>query len=195
MSFIPVGYLEAQAVFTGPGPGGVRMVVTGHTQVELASPDEEAEIIAEQIWSANGSDLRFPIDNNYSLVQVTVYANQGDPDLLIGQWTGTIQGTSSGTAVPPQVAVLIRKTTSMAGRWNRGRMYIPGVNSASLGEDGTLEGSALANWQNAANGFLQACSSTGLDLVILHNDPARTPTPVESLVVQSLSATQRRRLR
>lgn len=194
MSFIPEGYFEAQAVFEGPGPGGPRMVVTGHTQNELASPDEEAQLVAENLWGASDSLLE-AMDSNYALIQVNVYANQGGLDLLVGQWNGNLPGSVGGEANAPQVAVLIQKQTSFAGRRNRGRMYVPGVATASTNEDGTIDPGPLATWQLGADTWLNESQAHGIDLVILHAQPGLPPVPVEHLSVQQTLATQRRRLR
>lgn len=193
MSVIPEGYFEAQAIFSTPAAGGPAMVVTGHTQNELSSPDEEAELVAENCWGADGS-LISVMSSSYALIQVNVYANQGGPDLLVGQWNGQIAGDGSGAAAP-QVAVLVQKQSPFAGRRNRGRMYVPGVQQNSVGADGDLDGTSLSGWQAAAETFLAETQSHGVDLVILHNEPAVTPTIVTGLSVQALTATQRRRVR
>lgn len=193
MTFIPVGYLEAQAIFRTPAQGGPAMVVTGHEQYALASPDEEAEYIAEGIWGGTGS-LLTRMSDDYALVQVNVYANQGGPDLNIGQWNGELEG-GAGVAEPPQVSVLIQKQSGFAGRANRGRMYVPGVPNGAVGADGDLDGTNLTNFQAAADAFLNFSESGTGNLVILHNNPALTPTTVTALSVQALVATQRRRVR
>lgn len=107
-------------------------------------------------------------------------------------------GTSGTAAAPPQVAALVKKVTSFRGRKNRGRMYLPGgvLTDAGIGDDGSLSDVARGNLQAQIDDFRIAVDdATGAgSLCILHTDGS-TPTLVQNLVVDTLTATQRRRIR
>lgn len=190
---IPDGFLEAQAIFETPAEGGPAMVVTGHVADPLYSADLAATTMADTVWNAFGGLLTV-MSSGYTLVQLNTYLSRGGPDLEVGQWNGSNQGTAGGAA-PPQVAALIQKQSGLAGRANRGRMYVPGPVATQIGADGDFEAPALTSWQAAANVWFDEAVQASLQPVILHTNPAIAPTTITALSVQVLSATQRRRVR
>lgn len=113
-------------------------------------------------------------------------------------------GALSFEGPPPNTSVLLQKVTALGGRANRGRAFWPGlVSRTDLSESGVISGGPLAAIQADVDSFL-AHLATGnggataeTPMVILHDEtsPTTTPTPVIDLVVDSLVATQRRRLR
>lgn len=122
------------------------------------------------------------------------------------------EGVNTGNSVsvdqrpPAQVAVLIRKLTNRGGRRGRGRMYVPwAVNEASVNEVGGISTGTVSDFQDAADELLvQLGTASGEDgpcpMFLLHVQsteqvtPPGTPSLVNGLVVDSLVATQRRRL-
>ncbi|MQB02229.1 MAG: hypothetical protein GEU78_18625 [Actinobacteria bacterium] len=170
------------------------MVVTGHAGIFAGDANEEARIIAEDIWNAPLS-LLSKVDASNILTQVNVYRNVGGPPFFVGQWNGSLAGGAGGTGQAiPNVSVLVQKQTGLAGRRNRGRMYVPGIQAGGIGDDGVIDATQLTSWQAAADVWFDAADAI-LPLVILHETPPDTATPVLSLSVQALVATQRRRLR
>jgi hypothetical protein len=107
------------------------------------------------------------------------------------------QAGSAGGETPPQnCSVLVRKTTAVAGRRNRGRMYLPpyGLGEVDVSKSGMISSALMPTLQSqVSEGF------PGDDFVILHEalgvTPAPPPTPITGLVVDRRIATQRRRLR
>lgn len=70
--------------------------------------------------------------------------------LYEGNFTGTVVGTqSTGTPLPPHVAYVIQLKTGLAGRRNRGRLYMGGVRIEEVGADGNL----LAGFVTGVNGL------------------------------------------
>ena len=96
---------------------------------------------------------------------------------------------------PPNVATLITKNTSFAGRQNRGRMYMPPLTDGVISTGGIITEADRLLVQGGATQFLADLAASSIPMVILHTDPAVTPTAVNSLSVASKVATQRRRLR
>jgi hypothetical protein len=115
---------------------------------------------------------------------------------------GTIAAPS-----PPQVALVVRKTSGLVGRRFKGRFYVPGVLFDSTVDDaGLVTSTAVGLFQTAFTAFQTtlalAASATeaSLALAVVHSPPksgAATPLPnrVQALSVQALTATQRRRIR
>lgn len=194
MTQIPDGHFLAQSTFNTPSVGGPAVVVTGHQRAFGEDADECARRLAEDAWDASGS-LLDRMDSSTSLIEVVTYLRAGPGDPFIGSWTGSLVGGQPGPAAPPQVAVLLQKQSGLAGRRNRGRMYVPSVVSSNIDEDGTLDSGAQTAWNAAAGVFLAACLAQDIDLQIFHETGADTPTLVTALVAANTVATQRRRLR
>jgi hypothetical protein len=73
--------------------------------------------------------------------------------------TGTaVPGTSTGTAMPDEIALAVRLSTAERGPSGRGRYYVPGWATNSIGTSGTVAAaavSALQSWaQIAVSGAL-----------------------------------------
>lgn len=107
-----------------------------------------------------------------------------------------ITGTSTGTGLPQNCALLVRKFTGQAGRKNRGRLFYPGVQKEAVDDKGFLDSGSLSVYQENFSDFLSGLE--GIDgiskMVILHED-ASTPTDVVFLAVEPQIGTQRRRMR
>lgn len=124
--------------------------------------------------------------------------------------------TNSGTAqasCPPQVCFLVKKS-AIGGRGKRsGRLYISGVAEVDCNEDGTLRmdpGQSPALLEAGLEVFRENTEQPGpVDregiMVVVHLGPRPAPgqpdnrvgtyTPVTSLLLDPMVATQRRRLR
>jgi hypothetical protein len=100
----------------------------------------------------------------------------------------------SANSAAPNVAVLVRKITGFAGRRNRGRFYVPGVEEDNIDGAGVLDTTSLGQWQSAATGWFNSMVTAGFDPVINHDDLS-VLTTVTAYTVQAKCATQRRRLR
>jgi hypothetical protein len=73
--------------------------------------------------------------------------------------------------MPNEVALVITERTALAGRANRGRMYIPGWITASVAADNTAIPAVVTDLQAWANTVQNALNSAGYQLVI--GQPAR----------------------
>jgi hypothetical protein len=110
-------------------------------------------------------------------------------------WSG-----SSGGEMIPQVAVLVKLQTSLRGRSNRGRVFLPmtaetaaGAGFVAGGEDVTITNA----WTTFANA-LPADATTPADLVIAsydrrHAGAGAHATNVTAITCELALATQRRR--
>lgn len=193
MPFIPEGYANIEYELEIPGDAGPALVVFGVGPVTAFNASEVATIVADALNNA-GSFREFHSTNVIGR-KVTARRAIGGGDIAIAELSVNNPGALGGAVAPPQVATLIGKSTGLAGRANRGRMYVPGVLDADVNDDGTFTTVRLNGLQAAANTFLGDLDTLEVPMVILHNDPADTPTTVNQLNVSAKVATQRRRLR
>jgi len=120
----------------------------------------------------------------------------------IRRWDAAITpAAGTGAAVAPNnVATILRKSTALGGRRNRGRMFIPNPIEAEVSAAGVYTAPGIALWNTAAalimpgGGIHTAFGFLG-DAVVLHDTGSQTPAVVTNLTCQSRVGTQRRRLR
>lgn len=105
-------------------------------------------------------------------------------------------GSRAGESMAVNSCVLVRKNTGVGGRANRGRMFSPPINlsEAKVSKAGVIDPVDQAAIQADWSSFLTELNTAGYSMVILHSDPLLAPTIVNSLTVESIIATQRRRL-
>lgn len=81
-------------------------------------------------------------------------------------------GTGAGLALAPGVAACVKQSTAAAGRSNRGRIYLPGLDSTAMNLN---TGQFLAAFQTAAQNFIAevgtALAASGITMSIAN--PAR----------------------
>ncbi len=109
--------------------------------------------------------------------------------------------SAAGAALPQNVAGLVHKLSSQAGRRNRGRFFLPGLREGEVSDTGQITtnsitgiNAALATWLNKINTLMSQVDG----MVILHSTGitgAGPPTLVTQLLIDPVVATQRRRLR
>jgi hypothetical protein len=118
----------------------------------------------------------------------------------------TTNGSNSSAMAPPQVACLVKKSTGVAGRKNRGRTYFPYMlQTTAINETGTISSGTLTAFQASLDTFMSTLGTDSQPMVIA-NKVFNTPLPphyvtdinqgpgVTSYKVEPLVATQRRRL-
>lgn len=179
---------------------GQTFVNTFHYRQENFVLGAEAEDLANQ-WLTDVMPLYLPLLMSSSVVQ-TIEVRQVTGDPLTGFDLPVVQpGTIAGEQLPPQSAPLISWRTSVLGRRNRGRSYLPApsegtqtAGSLSAGYIATAEAFAVGvkqllvlavlQWQFVIYG--KACPDC---------DPVRTENiiPVTSHIIRADIATQRRR--
>jgi hypothetical protein len=212
---IPPGFFMANVIIEHTGFARAAQVTFG---IENAGDSNDPVVLANRIMAALGGPLAPRLDAQARFARVEVRLGQDGGEPLVGvSDVAPIQGTLVIESVTPNVAVLVHKRTSLGGRRNRGRLYLPWF----LAEDGvdqvgTITPGSLAAIQTAMNDFLNLLETGGLigPMVVLHDSTryvttrpspgvvVRTrsetttppPTPVVALQVDGRIATQRRRL-
>lgn len=119
-----------------------------------------------------------------------------EPDRPIIQATaGTAPGTSTGTALPDEVAVCITFQTGFAGPSGRGRIYIPGWATTALGTGNVVAAAAvtaLGNWAttNIGNSFaaMSATHVLGLQARASYTGTTGTVHPARAAMTRDVTA-------
>jgi hypothetical protein len=127
-------------------------------------------------------------------VQLTVGDVSGP---MIAQHLVPISGSIASNVPPVNLAVLVTKNTALGGRKNRGRLFLPtGVLfEPEVDPAGQITSGAQAALQQRFEDFLAELQLRDVAPWLLHSHPDDEPTPIMSFSVQSLCATQRRRMR
>lgn len=136
--------------------------------------------------------------NDWTFARVTVtLMRAGLPEL--GESTQNIVGTRGAAQSPPNnVALLVRKTSALGGRANRGRFYFPPCTLAEgqVNSYGVLSAGELAAQTGDWEDFYDALEADAeFDNVVILHSGAGAPTPVTQFAVEPQVATQRQRLR
>jgi hypothetical protein len=147
----------------------------------------EADSIADEDW--------FIDDWTFQGVTVALGTSTGDQ---IGQHLGVKVGNVSDACPPSNCAVLISKNTALGGRRYRGRLFFPPVklNEGAVDQSGNMSGGSVTDYQTTWDGFVGNLGVSQLEPVLFHQGASPpVPTPITSFTVQSVIATQRRRMR
>ena len=194
---VPVGYglwqfsqTHATIAHVSVTTWGFKVATPPYTQAQLASA-----------LAAYAAAVR-PLHDAEVTYNKAVALIGNDGPAIRYEATGVVAGSrTSQTILPPNDTYLIKKTTSFAGRRYRGRAYIPYVASLGVTQTGSLQSAE----QTILNATAAALFSTlvgggpnASELSILHSESPLSglpaPTPVISLLAESVIATQRRRL-
>jgi hypothetical protein len=192
-------------------PAGYALIAFHHTQdlalhpqvttlgafVELFSggPDELAETCGGA-WSDN---IVPSMSDDVAFLECTVKLGPNDTGPT-GASSFSATGGNVGTSLAPQVSFLVKKRTASGGKANRGRMFVPGPTEADVNSGGVVTGGVVDALQGAFGDFFSDLVAADIAPVILHAiseavpDPP-APTIITEFQVDSVVATQRRRLR
>lgn len=187
---IPSGFAQVNLQFNGAGvPTGAEMTFGVAADI-VTNPVDIAEIVVAE-WAAASCQSLYTSGMNLFNVHVKTGPNATG---AFGDASATGLGTAGGDTSPPNVALLIKKLTAIGGRQGVGRMYLPCIAENRTDAGGGITATLINAANTAFSSFRAALIAEDINMVLLHND-ALAPTPVTSLVVQGLAATQRRRLR
>ena len=177
---------------------GTDDAVTTHHFVKLASGSpvdtwDAADFIAvEAALTGFFNAIKAEINNTYSFKQVRWYtvdpavALSGPPVRVIDP---AIVGTSSGVALPPQVALSVTERTDDPKAW--GRFYLPGFNvgGTAVADNGRVATGLTTYVANAADTFYEACIAASCPAVVYSSaKPARETAGGTELPAQGARA-------
>lgn len=180
--------------------------LTGSTHTSVITcgfinADDETASAAEVDWRTALSSAARPfalanIASGWTFYKTTALVNISGVETYAEHVINGV-GTKSAAAVPVNSAVLVQKQTGILGRKNKGRMYVPPFYflEADVDMAGNIAATPLAAYQALWASCFTDMQSFGISPYILHSDPLLAPTPVVSLTVSSVLASQRRRMR
>ena len=126
----------------------------------------------------------------YFLERIVMRNDVNVIERLIGE-----PGELTDQVTPPNTALLIKLTTDLIGRKNRGRMYLPGlIRDTDCNNSGIISVGAMNDLASVTTSLFTALAITEAEPVILHSDESE-PTPVTGGSGSNVLATQRRRQR
>lgn len=167
-----------------------------------------AQDVADDVMLAFNTRLAATLDNEVVIGPTFVLLGDGtNVPAIATSSLALINGAENyNPSQPPNVACLVKKSTAVGGRKNRGRMFFPWMlASADVNEGGTIDGGKVAYLQNLFTLFLSDLVAGNVPMTIAnrtfnqpnppHHVTAITATHnVTTLLVENLVATQRRRL-
>lgn len=198
---IPPGFAQAVVPFQHALLARTAFVVFG---VDVSGLGGDYEAGADAVTRSITIPWQDELDSEVVVGPTTLRVGQdgGDPLSVSGSFSDN--GSEAASMLPPNVALLVKKNTSLGGRRGRGRLYMPWVlQEAGANDIGTIDGASLAARQANATAMLASLTSepvTGIEtpMVLLHDSSGAgvepPPTVVTSLLVDSRVATQRRRM-
>lgn len=182
--YIPAGYSRVSFDYSGFSTVGSKPSF-GFTIDR--PPSEEITSTLAAWWD---TWMKPYVDSNAVLERVVTRSEVGFYELLVGE-----SGDAGGSFQPPQVSVLVKLATGQAGRNKRGRMYLPFMLlDGDVDSTGAIASITVANTQGILDELVGVLATEEAQLCIGHSTELE-PTPVTSVVVQGIAATQRRRLR
>lgn len=192
---IPAGYGQMNLIWQVIG--GVRPceVTLGYHDEPGNEPAEQAQAIWDDITAVNRPCAALRMGRDWTFLGVRcMQMTESGP--VVGEFFQTVTGTGAWDSPSLNLAVLIRKNTASGGRANRGRLFVPptGISETGVNQLGALTSSARTQIQGDWDAFKTALAANPMTLHLYHNETA-IPTTITSLSVQSLCATQRRRMR
>lgn len=186
---IPAGFGQVTWIMGGDGLplGGVCTLgfqnAAGDTASEAAT--KCAFHWADQIMPELSQDVTL------LSAKVKLGPNATGPEATIGHVEA---GHQIDSAVPPNVAILVRKLTALGGRSNRGRMFVPGLPDPDVLGTGIIATTPHTALEGAFDNLFAALTFEELIPVLFHTESS-DPTPLLSVTVEQRVATQRRRNR
>lgn len=195
MPYIPTGWALGRLRWNAPSIPEEIMTTYGLKLIGSPDPDAVAQELVD-VWDAAWDTAN--LDNSWVFVGATVQIGAGVDPGPVGEAVGNISGGTNLSCPPPNCCILIKKTTAVGGRQNRGRNYIPAgyMAESDVDESGTLASGSVSTWQANATAFRVGVEAGTFFnfLGILHEQVPSAPTTVTGEIVQNKIATQRRRL-
>lgn len=186
---IPVGHGQATWIFSGPNlPLGAAVTLGFH--------DESGDPLSEVAFDLYTLFADTLLPNLHSqTIAATCRVKKGPNETgPVNEFSSTANGGVSGTGAPPNTAFLIEKRTALGGRKNRGRLYLPGIAEADVGEDGQINSTRLEALNVDCGSFFTGLVALNLPPEVLHTSSS-DPTPITVFEADPVAGTQRRRMR
>lgn len=188
----PTGYLIAAFQFTVSGDAEDVLTTCGFSVEDLSEDATDAATMLAAAFNAVFTPTEINTGWAFKGVRVAM-GHDGGPG-PIAEVVATTTGSRAGGSLPQNCAGLLRKASAVGGRANRGRMYLPPCffREGDVDNVGVI---AEPFRSDVSNGWSSVLFT--FHPVILHDEtsPTTLPTEMTSVSLDSVIATQRRRLR
>jgi hypothetical protein len=191
---IPIGYALTTLSFSNGALAGEAVITFG---VDLRTVTDPFQDVCDGIGSAFVDTINTRMSTSFFLEKCTLRMPTETGDVTL-ETVLHAQGLVGGAQAPPNAAYLVQKRTGFAGKRNRGRFFLPGVQMDTLTNNRSdlVASGSLALLFNQCALFLEALGDMSVFMVILHDEAfSDPPRLVTSLVPMEKIATQRGRLR
>lgn len=197
MPTIPAGFAEATFIF---GVTGKVRDCTWSLGLDVSdfgvNPPEDMADELRLWWTESTAPYiagQMAVGWTFRGVSVTKQLEEGP---ITGQSLANVVGTVSVGPLPVNCSLLFTKQTTGGGRRNRGRAFVPPVHLSETDINAigviTADTSSL---QGRYDSVIENMVGGGYQPVLFHSSAPFTPTEVTGLSLNSLIATQRRRMR
>lgn len=190
--FIPTGYYQVSYYHHLSNTDRDAVCTIGAQYIGTTFLDDAANIGAA--W---GTVIMPVLSSGVTYYRFTLQDEVG----TVYEGTSNTAGGITEPSCPWNTAYLIKKTTNSPGRWNTGRMFLPGVEEGKVDNAGLIDTAKRTAINTAVTNLGIAYGAADFNPVLLHNravgdvEPPRAPTGLSALVCDERVATQRRRLR
>ncbi len=209
MGYVATGYIQANYLYRLVGDSELMAITCGHFGTPGAAtptPDEIALDLSNRHLNALTFDER---SVNYVFEGTDIYWRPSAATLLFGSNRVSSAGTRAAASMTQNVAMLATKVTAGASRRRQGRFFFPPayVAEADVDQLGNISAARildvqamLTSWHDGLTSLIPPPASPNVfdsyPPVVLRPDAAAgAPTTVSSFRLESIVATQRRRLR
>lgn len=168
--------------------------------LDLGATAATTQTIVDDVFDVWAAEMMSSAPNTVTFVGATLYRRDGPGDLQVADSTSTpVVGTSSGSSIPPNTALILKKSTALGGRAHRGRMFFPGASEGLISPAGIVDSALITETNGNLVSFLAALAAIGPNdyvPVLLHTTGSiLPPNPITSMVCDAKVGSQRRRLR
>lgn len=189
--YIPPGF--AEVTYKWQAVAGYRESMSS-CGFSIASWDEDVAALAA-LWDDFIPAIGWP-STGFS-TGVIVKVGTSDPSAPITFEAGSpTPGSGSSTPSSNQVSMLATKRTLLGGRKGRGRMFLPAPLESQVNNTGELDSSYKGNVQDSLDDIINGTAGMlNGEPYLLHTASSPAPTLIQAVTVESIVATQRRRLK
>lgn len=148
--------LQVRLAWTLPNTKTVFNVLHGSVGAGFTPTSTIAQAVyAAVIASAGWTSWKANINSGVSLAFIDLRDMRTVNNALAASTGAATPGTGAGTALPPGDALVVTLRTAAAGKSNRGRVYLPGLDSTALAAGGVAAAGTVTN----AKAFIDAVST------------------------------------
>lgn len=197
---IPVGHMQVAYRFLLAGDSEPMVTTMGYRLDDTPSLQNQVDQLRDNFVTA------WPVAQRNTqwtfLGCVARVGQDGGPPVIVESPASSVGTNSTGTTLPNNISLLVKKQTGIGGRAHRGRCFVPPFNL--VGVDVDQRGYLQSGWLSAHTSRITGWLGYGITgtlrprPVILHDDgiaTPSTPTLLTAVVLDARVATQRRRLR